>query len=315
MAKQLLDNVVDLERKATPPVRNFFTQQIPQAFENVLNFERKIQNDIMNIFNKEIPVLVPPLVPPPVAAAQGVNVVLNPIEINGFYLLTGNNYVTFYVTSNNSTRTTLSEDWIATGVTGLAGQLVVRTPFDPNLTMESRAVKISDTTSESYIWSFKIQSDTEQTVAPYQAVTGATLYPPGQIDYTSMKRQSIIDGRYDVVQHVTTYIFKAEPPVGFGVGWTVENLKGFAGPCRVVSYSDLTYKKWINYKIKNVREMFAILAPIDNSIPENTTTSVYTTGIVKEPGFLSTFVPAKFTNLETSMAVDSRNFRLKLMKV
>jgi hypothetical protein len=311
MAKQVLD----LERKAQAPVLNFFKKQVPQAFENVLNFERKIQKDVVNFFKKEIPELVPPPVPPPAPtpSPQGVNVVLNPIEINGFYLLTGNNYVTFYATTNNPTRTTLSDSWVATGITGITGQLKVTLPVDTNMTMEPRAVKISATTSESYVWSFNVQSDTEQLVAPYQAVTGATLYPPGQIDYTSMKRKGTITGYYDVVQHVTKYIFDAEPPAGFGVGWTVEDLNGFNGPCRVVSYTDATYQNWVAGELTPpVREMFAIFAPIDGSIPENTDGHVYTSGTVKEPGFLSTFVPAQFTNFDKSMAAGLQKFQIEI---
>lgn len=314
MANQAFGNVLDLERKAQAPVLNFFKNQVPQAFENVLNFERKIQKDIVNLFNKEISAVAPPLVAPPLVAAavQGVNVVLKPIEINGFYLLTGNNYVTFYATTNNPTRVTLNDDWVATGITGLAGQLVVITPVDVNLSMEPRVVKISATTSESYIWSFNIQSDTEQIVAPYQAVTGATLYPPGQIDYTSMKRKGTITGYYDVVQNVTTYIFDADPPAGFGIGWTVEDLKGFSGPCRVVSYTDVTYNNWVKGTLTPTREVFAILAPIDGTIPDNTTQSVYTSGTVKEPGLLSTFAPAKFTNFNTSMATGLQKFQIEI---
>jgi hypothetical protein len=227
-------------------------------------------------------------------------------------LLTGNNYVTFYATTNNPTRVTLNDDWVATGITGLAGQLVVITPVDMNLSMEPRVVKISATTSESYIWSFNIQSDTEQIVAPYQAVTGATLYPPGQIDYTSMKRKGTITGYYVVVQNVTKYIFDADPPAGFGIGWTVEDLKGFSGPCRVVSYTDVTYQNWVRGALIPTRDVFAILAPIDGSIPDNTTQSVYTSGTVKEPGFLSTFVPAKFTNFDKSMATGLQKFQIEI---
>lgn len=313
MAKQAFDNVLDLERKAQAPVLNFFKNQVPQAFENVLNFERKIQKDVVNFFKKEVPAIIPPPVAPPVAnVLQGVNVVLNPIEINGFYLLTGNNYVTFYVTSNNSTRSTLSDDWVATGITGLAGQLKVTLPVETNLTMQPLVVKISDMTSESYIWSFNIQSDTEQLVAPYQTVTGATLYPPGQIEYKSMKRKGTISGYYDVVQNVTKYIFSADPPAGFGVGWTVEDLKGFKGPCRVVSYTDVIYQNWVGGVLIPTREMFAIFAPIDGSIPENTSMSVQTSGTVKEPGFLSTFVPAQFTNFDKSMAAGLQKFQIEI---
>jgi hypothetical protein len=311
MAKQAFDNVLDLERKAQAPVLDFF-KKAPQAFENVLNFERKIQKDVVNYFNgieKLVVPLVPPPVPPPV---QGVNVVLNPIEINGFYLLTGNNYVTFYATTSNPTRDTINDNWVATGITGLSGQLVVTPPVDTNFSMQSRVVAISATTSESYIWSFNIQSDTEQIVAPYQAVTGATLYPPGQIDYTSMKRKGVIEGYYDVVQNVINYTLSADPPAGFGVGWTVEDLRGFSVPCRVVSYTDLTFQKWISGTLVPKREMFAILAPVDGSIPESTNERVYTKGVTKEPGFLSTFVAAKFTNFDKSIASGLQKFQIEI---
>lgn len=313
MASQALDKVLDLERKAQAPVLDFFKNKVPQAFENVLNFERKIQKDVVNLFKKETPELVvPPLVPPPAAPVPGVNVVLNPIEINGFYLLSGNNYVTFYATTNNTTRNTIREGWTATGITGLAGQLIVEGGLDLNLKMEARVVKISDTTSESYVWSFRIQSDTEQIVAPYQYVTGATLYPPGQIDYTSMKRQEEVTGRYFVAQNVLQFEFTNAPPAGFGPGWTMEKLKGYTTKFRVVSYNDISLNKWISGTLTLVKNMFAILTPIDGSIPENTTEPVNTTGTVKEPGFLSAFVPANFTNFDKSMAAGLEKFQIEI---
>jgi hypothetical protein len=313
MANQAFDKVLDLERKAQAPVLDFFKNKVPQAFENVLNFERKIQKDVVNLFKKELPELVdvPPPVPP-VAAVPGVNIVLNPIEINGFYLLTGNNYVTFYATTLNQTRQYIKEGWTATGITGLMGQLAVSDGSDLNLTVQERVVAISDTKSESYAWSFRVQSDTEQAVAPYQTVTGATLYPPGQIDYTALKRKGVISGYYTVVQNVTNYILTADPPAGFGVGWTVEDLAGLP-PCRVVSYTDLTYQKWIAGTLVPKREMFAILTPIDGSTPpENTNEHVYTKAIVKEPGFMSTFVPANFTNFDKSIETSLQKFQIEI---
>ena len=306
------DKVLDLERKAQAPVLDFFKNKAPQAFENVLNFERKIQKDVVNFFKKEVnELVVPPLVPPP-TSIPGVNVVLNPIEINGFYLLTGNNYVTFYATTNNPTRNTISEGWTPTGITGLAGQLVVSGEADLNSTMQSRVVAIPGAKSEPYVWSFRIQSDTEQAVAPYQYVTGAVLYPPGQIDYTSLKRKGTITGYYDVIQHVTKYTFSEEPPAGFGVGWRVEDLAGFDGPLRVVSYTDLIMNKWVGSSLVPTREMFAILTPIDGSIPENTSAPVRTKATVKEPSFTTTFVPANFTNYDKSMATSLQKFQIEI---
>ena len=310
MAKQAFDSVLELERKAQAPVLDFFNNKVPETFEKVLDFERRVQKDFVNLFKKEVPKLVP-IASAPAPTPAAVDVVLSPIEINGFYLLSGNNYVTFYATTLNQNRQYMKEGWTASGITGLGGQLIVmREGTDFNLDVGGRSVPISDKNSESYIWSFRIQSDTEQAVAPYQAVTGAVLYPPGQIDYTAMKRKGNISGYYDVVQNVTKYVFDADPPAGFGVGWTVEDLKGFSGPLRVVSYTDVTYQNWVNNELIPTREMFAILAPVDGSIPENTSRSVYTSGTVKEPGFTSTFVPAKFTNFETKTA--ARKFNIEI---
>ena len=322
MAKQAFDNVLDLERKAQAPILKFFST----SFDKVLNLERRTQAPLVNFFKKKVPDIVsevlnepppPPLpglvpqTPASVPAPVPVDIVLNPVEINGFYLLTGDNYVTFYVTSNTTPRTQINENWVATGITGLAGQLMVRPPYDLNLTVNPRTqlqdqkiVKISNTVSESYIWSFRIQSDTEQSVAPYQEVTGAVLYPPGQIDYTSMKRQGTVSGTYTISYHVTNFVFSSEPPSGFGVGWTVENLKGFSGPLRVVSYSDITTVSPPN------RQMFAILTPLSGVTPEDTLEAVPATAIVKEPGFTSNFIPAKFSNFETSTATQKFNIEI-----
>ena len=325
MAKQAFDNILELERKAQAPVVAFF-KKAPQAFENVLNFERKIQKDVVNYFKgvdiPELPVLIPPS-PAPSPTQPPLEVVLNPVEINGFYLLSGQSNVTFYATTNNQDREYIQKEWTAIGITGLSGQLVVGDAPDLNIKMDPRTVAISNLTSESYVWSFNVQSDTEQTVSPYQAVTGAILYPPGRFNYTSTKRQGVIKGYYDVVQNVTKFVFEEEPPAGFGVGWTVEDLQGFDGPCRVVSYNDnqryVTMPETFSQGkvVKGgetvlIVEIFAILDPIDGSIPENTTESVTTKGVAKEPGFMSTFVPAKFTNYDTAIEVSLRKFQIEI---
>lgn len=306
MAKQAFDNILDLERRIQAPVVAFFKKTVPQAFENGLNFEKKVQNDILNL-----PGLATPS-PTPAPVTIMSQTLLTPVELNGFYLLTGQSNVTFYATTNNTPRTGVTKGWSAVGLTGLTGQLMVGDGPDLNLEMDSRVVAISNLKSESYVWSFNVQSDTEQTVSPYQAVTGAILYPPSMFEYTSTKRQGKINGYYDVIQNVTKFIFAEEPPAGFGVGWTVEDLKGFDGPCRVVSYSDLTMQMWIESTLVPTRQMFAILAPIDGSIPQNTSESIYTAGLVKEPGFMSTFVPAKFTNYDNAMEASLRKFQIEI---
>lgn len=310
MAEQAFGNVLDLERKAIPPVLDFFKNKLPDAFDKAFNFGKGGKRGVA---------APPPVEPAPV---QGVNIVLSPIEVNGFYLLSGADYVTFYVTTLNQKREYIKEGWMATGMTGLSGQLAVLSEgADFNLDVGSRTAPISGNSSEPYIWSFRIQSDTEQAIAPYQAVTGAVLYPPGQIDYTAMKRQAPINGNYIVAQNILQFNFTDTPPSGFAPGWTVENLIGLEPKFRVVSYTDesryVTRPKTFSQG-KFVAEGgtsfhvygFAILEPLDGTVPENTSKPIKSTGLTKEPGFLSTFVPAKFTNFETETSTQKFNIEV-----
>ena len=305
MAEQAFGNVLDLERKAIPPVLDFFKNKLPDAFDKAFNFGKGGKKGVAT---------PPPVEPAPV---QGVNIVLPPIEINGFYLLSGNNYVTFYATTLNQKREYIKEGWMATGMTGLSGQLAVMAEgADFNLDMGSRTAPISGNSSEPYIWSFRIQSDTEQSIAPYQAVTGAVLYPPGQIDYTAMKRQGTINGNYIVAQNILQFNFTDTPPSGFAPGWTVENLIGLEPKFRVVSYTDesryVTRPKTFSADGGTSFQVtgFAILEPLDGTVPENTSNPINSTGLTKEPGFLSTFVPAKFTNFETDASTQKFNIEV-----
>ena len=306
----MAEQVLDLERKAIPPVLDFFKNKLPDAFDKAFNFGKGGKKGVAT---------PPPVEPAPV---QGVNIVLSPIEINGFYLLSGDNYVTFYATTLNQKREYIKEGWMATGMTGLSGQLAVMAEgADFNLDMGSRAAPISGNSSEPYIWSFRIQSDTEQSIAPYQAVTGAVLYPPGQIDYTAMKRQGTINGNYTVTRNVLQFNFTDPPPSGFAPGWAVENLTGLQTKFRVVSYTDesryvtapktFSQGKFVTEGGTSLQVTgFAILEPLDGTVPENALRPINSTGLTKEPGFLSTFVPAKFTNFETDASTQKFNIEV-----
>jgi len=311
----MANEALELERKVIPPVLDFFKNKVPRFF----------QKDVPKLFKPagdQPPVAAAPA---PAPAPTPPAPVLSPIEVNGFYVLSGNNYVTFYVTTLNQNRQYIKDGWTASGITGLGGQLMVLSDgADFNLDLGGRSAPISGGGSESYIWSFRIQSDTEQSVAPYQTVTGAVLYPPGQIDYTSMKRQSPVTGNYTVSQNILQFNFTEAAPVGFGPGWTVENLKGYdAVKFRVVSYTDesryvnrprtFSQGKFVTGGDTTVLQVisFAILAPLDPSVvPENVLRPVSTTGLVKEPGFMSTFVPARFTNFETAPATQKFNIEI-----
>ena len=295
-----------------------------RAFDNVLNLFRMPQVGAK---------FAPPIPIPAPSPAPAIQPPPRPVDANGFYTMTGPKEVTFYVTSNSTPRDQVGAGWTVTGVTGLKGQLRV-TGVNLNLNMESAVKSLSPTFSESYIWSFTLESDTDQSVAPYQYSTGVVLYPPGQMSYAAIRRQGAIYGYYDVIQNVLTFVF-SEPAIdGFGPGWTVTGLPGFTQPLRVVSFSDLSPQisgvrvrpterdddrdrdrdnerggrpddrdrderrgpKPVTVKPPPI-DQFAIFAPIDGSIPQNTTVSVYVKGgstLAQEPGYTSEFVAGKF---------------------
>jgi hypothetical protein len=263
MANQAFDNILELERRVQKPVL--------QAFKNIPGFARGVYGE--KPLEQEIPNQV---------TDTAISVQLSPVDVNGFYAITGPTEATFYAT-NAPLREGVGAGWTVTGVTGVKGQLQT-VSADLNLDMEPRVKKISDNFSESYVWSFTFQTDTDQSLPIYQYSTGVILYPPGQVEYTTVKRSAPIFGKYDVVSNVTQFVFSVDPIDGFGPGWTVENLPGFQGPLRVVSYTETN---------------FAILTPIDGSIPQDTTASVYVRGspaIMQEPRF----TPGKFTTFQPS---------------
>jgi hypothetical protein len=315
MADRAFDNVLELERRAQKPVIKVF-EKVPgfirrtaastaDAFDNVLDFERRIQKDVVNFFNNEVkpsfepppplaPALQPPGTPGPTLPPPP------PVDVNGFFTVTSPTEVTFYSTTNTNPRDQISNGWTVTGVTGLKGQLRVSS-VDLNMNMDPKVKKISNSFSESYVWSFNIQSDTDQGLSEYQYSTGTMLYPPGQIDYMAMKRSGPMYGNYYVASRVMTFVFSVPPMAGFGPGWTVSELPNFKGDFRVVSYTDLN------------GQQFAILAPIDGSAPPNTATPVYVRGLpasYKEPNFTLEFVPGKF--IQQMSDADIRKFDIKI---
>lgn len=227
-AKQAFDNILTLERRAQRP--------IIEAFKKLFKFIRRLEGKADTVYKNEIVPRLntfnPPAAPPPPATTPPV-----PVDVNGFYTVTGPQEVTFYATTNTTPRDTVSNAWTVSSVTGLKGQLQV-TGADLNLNMEPRVKKISDQFSEAYVWSFTLQSDTSQTLPPYQYSTGTILYPPDQQTYNPIKRSAAVYGTYTVTQHIINLAFSVPPLDGFGPGWTITNLPGLSSPTfRVVSYN------------------------------------------------------------------------------
>jgi hypothetical protein len=99
------------------------------------------------------------------------------VDVNGFYTVTGPTEVTFYATSNTTPRSEIAAGWTTSDILGLKGNLRV-SGVDLNLKMDQRVKTISNSFSESYVWSFSLQSDTDQNPPKYQYTTGIVLYAP-----------------------------------------------------------------------------------------------------------------------------------------
>ena len=353
-----------------------------RAFENVLNLFRLPKPPRARLAATPAPG------PSPAPATDVVKPPLQPADLNGFWTVTGPTEATFYVTSNTWPRDQIGTGWVATGVTGLRGQLRV-TGADLNLVADpltglppQKIKKVSDKFSESYIWSFTLETDTDQSAPLYQYSTGTILYPPAQKSYVPVKRNGPLYGQYTVVDHVMTFVFSQPPLSGFGPGWTVTGLPNYAKEFRVVSFSDLGAKslqdvgmrvdqyvyptgqtgggmvvakdvdptgpaaasgigngyvidmvdgiadlnpvkfnsyvaslppgavlnirlvtgKTVTVPVRStlVQNQFAVFAPNDGSIPENTDAPVSVNGLpatIYEPGYTSDFKPGRFSPL------------------
>ena len=220
-------------------------------------------------------------------------VILSPVDVSGFYKVTGPQEVTFYATTNVLTSTQVTSGWSVVGITGLLGQLQV--------TGYSNTFGVLDNYA-SYLWSFTVQSDTDQSVEGIQNATGAILYPPGQVQFVSQKISAPMYGFYTVNQGVVNFIFSVPPPQGTTKGWIVENLPGIKPPLRVTSYTQgiKTYgTTTLGYATDIINsETMATLETIDDSPPPMTNVPVYVQGspaIIHEAYYSTTFVPGYFT--------------------
>jgi len=240
-----------------------------KAFQNVVTLEKQVQASVFNFFNKTIgqapaPVPAPSQSPTP----QQTPIALSPIDVSGFYKVTGPTQVTFYATTDVPT-IPVGAGWTGEGFLGIMGQIQIT-----GATM---------TPGPGYKWSFTLQTDTDQNIEGTQQTVGATLYPPKQLQYSSNRIQVPLYGYYSVVQNVVTFTFTAPPPNQTSSGWLVSGLPTIKVPLIVTYYG-------FNY---------ATLAPIDGSLPQNTTAPVHVNGVpalIQEPLFTNTFVPGKFTD-------------------
>lgn len=96
----------------------------------------------------------------------------SPVDVNGFYTLNNSNTLTFWATTQFPAQS-IGIGWTGNGFTGVDGQIqILSSNGSPGVQG-----------GEEYMWSFILQSDTNQTIQEYTPVTGAMLYPQG-ISYT-----------------------------------------------------------------------------------------------------------------------------------
>jgi len=285
-----------------------------KAFENFIQLERRVQTKALDFFqdlfikkgvSKQPTDMLQPASPEIIAQAtqaaieatiplvEETPVILSPVEVNGFYKVTGPQEVTFYATTNAFTSTQVSVGWTAIGITGIIGQIQVTGTSNANGALDNYG---------SYLWSFTLQTDTDQYIEGVQYATGAILYPPGKVQFVSKKVSAPLYGYYTVNQGVVNFIFSVPPPQGTGKGWIVENLPGITMPLRVVSYSQgvSTYDRQVTGIASDyiVTQNLAILETIDGSPPPKIDVPVYVKGypaIIHEAYYTNTIVPGNFT--------------------
>lgn len=194
--------------------------RLSPVFQKTLNLERKIQARVLGTV---IPAFTPPA---PAEGPSEAPVVLQPVQLSGFYTATSQNVITFYVMTSwpmlpGGKLVPLGPGWRATGVTNLIGNVIVTKVSD-----KAGSIDTNPGTSESYLWSFDCQTDTEQNIQIYQGVIGAVLYPPDAGSLVTNSITGVLDGFYYVTQGRLVYYIRGTVPSMFGPRWTVTGLKG-----------------------------------------------------------------------------------------
>ena len=260
-----------------------------RAFQNILSLERQLQASVFSLFRKAGDELQKPVGPAPVSeSATAVEenntptaVALTPVDANGFYKVTGPTEVTFYATTEWP-NLPVGLGWTGDGFLGIQGQIQI--------------TGATNAPGPGYLWSFTLQTDTDQSIQGTQQAIGATLYPPNQIQYSNKRTQVPLFGYYTVRESVPTFYFTSPPPGNLAAGWIVTGLPTIRVPLTVTSYSQNLMSTNSNQPGSST---FVTLRPVDGLIPPENYTPVYVSGVpalIQEPAFTTTFVPGKFTS-------------------
>jgi len=271
------------------------TERVIQS--RLISLERQIQTRIRNtatgVTEKGIKTIQTPPGPPPKPVSP--NVVLSPAQVSGFYKPTSSNVITFYVNTawprmNSTDLVPLGAGWSVIGMTGVAGNIVVT-----EATNKEGVVQISQGNSESYLWSFTCQTDTEQNLQGVQGVIGAVLYPPTASSLSTNSTIGLLSGFYYVSNGRLVYYIKGSGvPMGFGPGWSITGLPGLQSsnvvtenfvPTAGIIAEQFTYDSYVTLK--------------GDQVEYNTTTPVNCTATVKQPADQAKVIGANVTQINT----------------
>jgi hypothetical protein len=249
--------------------------------DRLVGYERAIQTRIAHtaqaVTKKGIETVQTPPGPPPPPPKQ--DVVLTPVQVSGVYKATSMNVITFYVSTswplmNPTDRAPIGPGWSVIGMTGVSGNIVVTGATD-----KEGVLQIAEGNSESYLWSFTCQTDTEQNIQGVQGVIGAILYPPSSTSLTTNSTIGLLSGFYYVTNGRLVYYIKGSGvPVGFGPGWTVTGLPGLLSsnvttvnyvPTPGIIAEQFTYDSYVTLT--------------SDKLETNTITPVNCTATVKQP--------------------------------
>ena len=248
--------------------------------DRLVTYEKQLQkriHSVAQVAKKEVqkaevrPDEAPPKVPE--------NIVLTPVQVSGVYKATSQNVISFYVSTawplmNSKDLAPIGPGWSVIGMTGVAGKVVVT-----GASNKEGVLQISEGNSESYLWSFTCQTDTEQNLQGVQGVIGAILYPPSSTTLTTNSTIGLLSGFYYVSNgRLVFYIKGSNPPIGFGAGWTVTGLPGLLS-------SNVTTVNYVPTP-GTIAEQFPYDAYVtleSDKLEYNTITPVNCTATVKQP--------------------------------
>jgi hypothetical protein len=220
-----------------------------------------------------------PVAPPPPLEKSLTPEILTPVEVSGFFMVTGPQQVTFYATTTWTSN--VGAGWTALNVTGLIGQLL--TTGATNL---KGSAAVSSLVSEPYNWSFTLQSDTDQVINEVRYANSVSLYPPGTVPIVSENVKYPIQGYYKVEESVARFFFTGPVPQNFTDGWSVTNLTPLKGTFMVKDYAAGIYVGVD--KFGNPLPTVTYFVASSDTPVENNATPTYVTAITSPPVYSNT---------------------------